>query len=598
MTTSRSALSAPINRRRFLGVLAASTGAIATGNILMSSDFAFANVTSGSGPYGSLGAADANGIALPAGFTSRVVARSGQTVANSSYVWHGAPDGGACFPTANGGWVYASNSELGAGSGGVGVISFASSGAIAGGYRILSGTTRNCAGGPTPWGTWLSCEESGSSGKVYECTPLAASQGVVRPALGSCNHEAAVVDPVTGRVYLTEDDPSGRLYRFTPTTPGNLSAGTLEAARLNGTAVTWVASSASGPDRQSTTTPFNGGEGAWVHGRSLFFTTKGNNRVYELGLDSQQLTILYDAATTANAPLTGVDNITAHPSSGDLFVAEDGGNMELCIIAWVGGVRQVAPFLRISGQSGSEITGPAFSPDGTRMYLSSQRGTSGSSSGGITYEITGPFRLDSSPPPTTTTTTTTVPPATTTTTTAPPSSTVTLVSAGSSWRYLDNGSNQGTAWRAFGFDDGAWRSGRAPLGYGDPVATVVSFGSSSSRKHITTYFRQAFTASSRFTAMTIRLRRDDGAVVYVNGTEVARSNMPGGTISSTTLASSTIDGSNETAWFTFPVSASLFAGTNANVVAVEIHQRSRSSSDIVFDLELTGTGPTGTLPAR
>ena len=95
MTTSRSALSAPISRRRFLGVLAASTGAIATGNILMSSDFAFANVTSGSGPYGSLGAADANGIALPAGFTSRVVARSGQAVANSSYVWHGAPDGGA-----------------------------------------------------------------------------------------------------------------------------------------------------------------------------------------------------------------------------------------------------------------------------------------------------------------------------------------------------------------------------------------------------------------------------------------------------------------------------------------------------------------------
>jgi hypothetical protein len=257
----------------------------------------------------------------------------------------------------------------------------------------------------------------------------------------------------------------------------------------------------------------------------------------------------------------------------------------------------VAPFLRISGQSGSEITGPAFSPDGTRMYLSSQRGTSGSSSGGITYEITGPFRLDSSPPPTTTTTTT-IPAATTTTTTLAPPSTATLVAAGSTWRYLDNGSNQGTAWRAFGFNDGAWRSGRAPLGYGDPVTTVVSFGSRSSRKHITTYFRQAFTATSAFTSMTLRLRRDDGAVFYVNGTEVARSNMPGGTISSTTLASSTVDGSNETAWFTFPVSASLFAGTNANVVAVEIHQRSRTSSDIVFDLELTGSGPAESLPSR
>jgi secreted PhoX family phosphatase len=594
MTTPASALSAPVNRRRFLGVLAASTGAIAAGRILMSSDFAFANVSSGTGPYGSLLGADANGILLPAGFTSRVVARSGQTVANSSYVWHGAPDGGACFPAANGGWVYASNSELGSSTGGVGVISFASSGAIAGGYRILSGTNRNCAGGPTPWGTWLSCEENGSSGKVYECNPLAASQGSVRTALGSFNHEAAVVDPVTGRVYLTEDDPSGRLYRFTPTTPGNLTAGTLEAARVSGSAVTWVASSASGPDRQSTTTAFNGGEGAWVHGRSLFFTTKGNNRVYELQLDSQQLSILYDAATTTNAPLTGVDNITAHPSSGDLFVAEDGGNMEICIIAWVGGVRQVAPFLRISGQSSSEITGPAFSPDGTRMYLSSQRGTSGSSSGGITYEITGPFRLDSSPPPTTTT----IPAATTTTTTLAPPSTTTLVAAASTWRYLDNGSNQGTAWRAFGFNDAAWKSGRAPLGYGDPVTTVVSFGSSSSRKFITTYFRQVFTAASAFSSLSLRLRRDDGAVVYVNGTEVARSNMPTGTISSTTLASSTVDGSNETAWFTFPVSAQLFAGTNANVIAVEIHQRSRSSSDIVFDLELTGSGTAGALPSR
>ena len=96
--------------------------------------------------------------------------------------------------------------------------------------------------------------------------------------------------------------------------------------------------------------------------RSMFFTTKSNNRVYELQLDSQQLTILYDATTTANAPLTGVDNITAHPSSGDMFVAEDGGTMELCIIAWVDGMRQLAPFLQISGQSGSKITGLAGVP--------------------------------------------------------------------------------------------------------------------------------------------------------------------------------------------------------------------------------------------
>ncbi len=581
-----SPMPARMGRRRFLGTVAASTGALVVGRLLTGADFAFADVVSGSGPYGALGAADANGIQLPAGFTSRVVARTGTAVANSTYVWHGSPDGGACFATAGGGWVYVSNSEIGSSGGGVGAIQFAATGAVSGGYRILSGTSRNCAGGPTPWGTWLSGEENGAGGKVYECNPFAASQGVVRPAMGSFNHEAASVDPLTGRIYLTEDDPSGRLYRFTPTVAGNLSAGTLEAASVSGPAVTWVPTSATAPDRQASTTAFNGGEGTWIHGRSLFFTTKGNNRVYELALDTQQLTILYDAATTVNAPLTGVDNITAHPASGDLFIGEDGGNMEICMIAWVNGVRQITPFLRITGQSGSEITGPAFSPDGTRLYLSSQRGTNGN---GITYEITGPFRTTSTPPATTTT----VPAPTTTV--APPT-TATLVATGSVWRYLDNGTNQGTAWRAIDFVDTTWKTGAAPLGYGDPVTTVIGFGPSSTSKYVTTYFRQAFNATTGFTSLSLRLRRDDGAVVYLNGVEVARSNMPTGTITSSTLAPSTMNGTAETTFLTIPVSGQLYQGKN--VLAVEVHQAARTSSDLVFDATLIGTGNTGPLPIR
>ena len=134
---------------------------------------------------------------------------TGQVVANSSYTWHSAPDGGCCFPTGDGGWVYVSNSEVSSAGGGVGVLRFDSTGAISNAYSILTGTNRNCAGGPTVAGKWFSCEEV-SGGIVYECDPLTAGQGVVRPALGAFNHEAAFEDPVTGDVFLTEDDPSGR----------------------------------------------------------------------------------------------------------------------------------------------------------------------------------------------------------------------------------------------------------------------------------------------------------------------------------------------------------------------------------------------------
>lgn len=561
-----------MDRRDFLRRMAVLAGASSFGAEFWRQQFAFAAVLPGSGPYGALQAADANGIELPAGFTSRLIARSGVPVAPSTYVWHGAPDGGACFPVAGGGWVYASNSEiLTTGGGGVGALKFDATGTVVDAYRILSGTTHNCAGGPTPWGTWLSCEENGSIGRVYECNPLAPGQGVQRPGLGSFSHEAAGVDPATGNVYLTEDDPNGRLYRFVPVTPGDLSAGSLYAAKLTGSTVTWVATSASGPDRQATTTAFNGGEGVWVHDGLLFFTTKGDGRVWELELATQTLTILYDDSTTAGGALTGVDNITVHTASGDIYVCEDGGNMEICTIAWHAGAREVTPFLRVNGQAASELTGVAFSPDGMRMYFSSQRGTGGTSADGLTYEITGPFRLVAPPTP------------------------HTLVSAGSTWSYLDVGADPGTAWRGYDFA-GTWASGPAPLGYGDPVATTLAFGADPLNKPITTYFRRTFTATHGYSAMTVRLRRDDGAVVYVNGIEVARSNLPAGAVSATTPATTTVNVPDETVFVVLPVAPVLYQGEN--VIAVEVHQAAASSSDLVFDLELSGTGDTGPLPIR
>jgi len=181
------------------------------------------------------------------------------------------------------------------------------------------------------------------------------------------------------------------------------------------------------------------------------------------------------------------------------------------------------------------------------------------------------------------------------------SSGATFIPTGSSWTYLDNGSNQGTAWRAAGFNDGGWSSGAAQLGYGDgDETTVVSFGPDAANKYITTYFRRSFTVAdaSLVTALTLNLLRDDGAVVYLNGTEVVRSNIPGGTITSTTLAATAIGPPEESSIYTFSVDPTLLV-SGANVMAVEVHQGSLGSSDLSFDLELTGTANpnTGVPPA-
>ena len=407
-----------MDRRRFLrlGVASASGAAL-----LPSARVAAAQTASaGESPYGSIDglAPNTDGVVVPDGFTARVVAVAGEPVARTEYRWRLFPDGAATFDDGNGGWYYVCNSEvfnfMAPASGGASAIHFSPQGEVLDAYPILEGSHSNCAGGPTPWGTWLSCEEAYvGDGLVWECDPTGVAPAVAHPAMGNFTHEAVAVDPIGQSLYLTEDQAAGVLYRYTPAAYPDLSEGLLEAATVAGDgAVSWTPvpdpSAQDLPTREQVeeATIFPGAEGIWYHDDWIYFTTKFDHRVHAINVRSQRYVLIWSpdpqAVEDGTAVLTGVDNITVDAGSGDLFVAEDGGNMEIVIITPDG---QVAPFARVVGQDHSEITGPVFSPARDRLYFSSQRGPTPSAVGeiidglsttdyigGITYEITGPFR--------------------------------------------------------------------------------------------------------------------------------------------------------------------------------------------------------------
>jgi hypothetical protein len=236
---------------------------------------------------------------------------------------------------------------------------------------------------------------------VWECDPLGRAPAVNRPAMGIFNHEAAAVDPVGKRIYMTEDKGDGCLYRFTPTLYPHLTSGLLEVlVSAAGGTVAWAAvpdpsAITGGPTRQQVASAmhFDGGEGIWYDSGFVYFSTKGDSRIWTYDTRAGVLDVLFDGKASPEAGLTGLDNLTVS-RSGDLFVCEDNGEDEFSI-GIVTREREAARFLTVGGPNhdGSELAGVIFDPSGTRLYFSSQRGYTT----GVTYEVTGPFRTD--PPP-------------------------------------------------------------------------------------------------------------------------------------------------------------------------------------------------------
>ena len=302
-------------------------------------------------------------------------------------------------------------------------------------YPSLSGTIRNCCGGPTPWGSWLTCEETtqvnapGTAdevrhGFVYDVPADGTSDAVPLTQLGRYSHEALCIDPASGIVYLTEDATPSGFYRFVPRRRGDLTEGRLQMMAIDGvddvyaapTGASWEVSDwvdidepNPGPGEMSTVaqgqakggTAITRGEGAWFGNRRAYFISTsggpvGQGQVFEYNPRRNELSVLFasPAAATLNAP----DNVTVSPRGG-LVLCEDGSGDEFLHGLDTDGT--IFPFAMniadLSGgtagknvppddYSGSEWAGATFEPKrGNWLFANLQ-------SPGITFAITGPWR--------------------------------------------------------------------------------------------------------------------------------------------------------------------------------------------------------------
>jgi hypothetical protein len=202
---------------------------------------------------------------------------------------------------------------------------------------------------------------------------------------------------------MTEDEDDGCFYRFTPDVYPDLSSGLLEIAIGEGAGpVSWqeVPNPHGGgldPTRRQVgaAAHFRGGEGIWYDSGKAYFTTEGDNRIWLFDAAASTIEVLYDPSVVGSgAPLNGVDNVTVS-QWGDIYVCEDDSDHDICLIT---PSFEISRFLRLDPAvhiADNELVGVVFSPDGTRMHFGAQRSFAVAGdpySGGVVYEVVGPFR--------------------------------------------------------------------------------------------------------------------------------------------------------------------------------------------------------------